>query len=163
MNYLKLNRIVILVSFFILFSCFSSVGAYYYDPQQAPFSIDVNPKKKTVKPGDEIIFTVDITADSGFNDYIAIVLEVEAMSYYDIYDFGYIEPPYPKQVQETITVPEEVPASVTVYGTITASSMEHTVIEEVQITIQSGNIIGQIIGWILGVIQGIISWFNNLF
>jgi hypothetical protein len=157
------KRILILVSFFIFACCLSSVSAFFLDPQQAPFSIDVNPKKKTVKPGDEVTFTVDITADSTFNDYIEIELHVQAPAYDDYYYFGIIEPPYPKQVQETITVPEEVPASVKVHGTIYASSMYDTVTEEVEITIQSGNIIGQIIGWILGVIQSISNWFNNLF
>jgi hypothetical protein len=158
------KRILILVSFFILLSCLSSVNANYHDPQQAPFSIDVNPKKKTVQPGDEIAYTIDITADSTFNESIEIELHVQAPGYDDYYAFGIVEPPYPKKVEQSLKVPEDIPASVTVTGTIIASSMYGTpVTDEVEITIKSGNIIGDIIGWILGLIQAIINWFNNLF
>ena len=138
------------------------VSALYLDPQQAPFSVNVDPEKTTAKPGDQVSFTIEITASSGFNESIALVLEVEAMSYYDIRDLGIVDPPYPKQFQHTVAIPEEVPASVTAYGTISASSLGQTATEEIEITIKSGNIVGDIIGWILGVIQAIISWFSNL-
>ena len=73
-----------------------------------------------------------------------------------------MDPPYPKQFQYTVTLPEEVPASITAFGTLTASSMDHTVTEEVQITIKSGNIVGDIIGWIIGVFRAIGNWFSSL-
>lgn len=108
-------------------------------------------------------FTIDITAGSGFTDSITLVLEVEALSYYDIFDLGSQDPPFPKQFQYVVTAPEEVPASITMFGTITASSMDHTVTEEIQIFIKSGNIVGDIFGLILGVFRAIGNWFSSLF
>ena len=163
MKILDNRRVWLLAAFIVFLIGLPSIGALYLDAKQASFSISVDPEKTTAKPGDEVSFIIDITASAGFNDSITLVLEVEALSYYDIYDLGIVDPPYPKQFQYTVTLPDEIPASVTAYGTITASSMDQTITEEVQITIKSGNIVGDIIGWILGVVQGIINWFSNLF
>lgn len=159
---MKTYRLWLLASFVVLLYAIPFANALYLDPQQAPFSISVDPEKTTAKPGDEVTFTIDITASSEFTDYITLVLEVEAPSYYDVRDLGILDPPYPKQFQFTVTLPEEVPASVTAFGTLTASSMDHTVTEGVQIKIQSGNIVGEIIGWIIGVLQAIGNWFSSL-
>ncbi len=152
-----------LLSSIVLLSALPFASALYPDPQQAPFSISVEPENTTAKPGDDVTFTIDITATSGFTDSITLILEVEALSYNDIFDLGIQDPPYPKHFQYTVTVPEEVPVSVTAYGTLTASSMGHTVTEEVQITIESGNIVGDIIGWILGVFRAIGDWLSSIF
>ena len=157
------RRVWLFAALLVILISLPSIGAIYLDVKEESFSISIDPKKSTAKPGDEVSFTIDIHANGGFNDSIALVLEVEALSHYEFYDLGYVDPPYPKQIQRSLTLPEEVPASVTAYGTITASSMDLVVTEEVQITIKSGNIIGDIIGWVLGIIQAIIDWFSSLF
>jgi hypothetical protein len=159
---MKTNRLWLLITFVVFLYALPCANALIVDAQQAPFSVSVDPEKTTAEPGDEVTYTIDITASSGFTDSITLVLEVEAPSYYDIRDLGILDPPYPKQFQYTVTLPEEVPASVTAFGTLTASSMDHTVTEEVQITIKSGNIVGDIIGWILGVLRAIGNWFSSL-
>jgi len=162
-SFLKTNRPWLLVTFIILLYALPFANALIIDARQAPFSFRVSPKKPTAKPGDEVTFTIDITASSGFTDSITLVLEVEALSYYNIFDLGSQDPPFPKQFQYVVTVPEEVPASITMFGTLTASSMDHTVTEEVQIIIKSGNIVGNIVGLILGVFRAIGNWFSSLF
>ena len=161
---MKNVRLWFLASFTVILMMVPVVYAFYPEVhQQAPFSISVDPKKKTVKAGDDVTYTIEISADAEFSESIYITLEVEALSYHDTYDLGSQDPPFPKEFQYTVPIPEDVPGSITIHGTITGSSMEHTVSEEVQVNIKSGNIIGDIVGWFLGILSAISNWISKLF
>lgn len=111
----------------------------------APFSIDVEPEKITIKPGDEIIFSVKIDAVEGFMGSIDLELEVSIVGYSKTFDLGTLNPPFPKEHEFTVSIPPEIPAG-NIQGTLRGISGEHVVEEDVEITLQGA---GGILGWIL--------------
>jgi hypothetical protein len=130
---------------------------------QAPFTLSVEPKTTTKKPGDMMTYKITIDADSGFNEPISLDLFVTALTYEQYYALNTQEPPYPKVYEYTFMVPEEVPADVTAHGVITGYGGGYVVEEAVTLKISSGGILGSIIGWVLGILNAIRNIISNLF
>lgn len=130
---------------------------------QAPFTISVEPKTATKKPGDSMTYKITIDADSGFDEPISLELFVTALTYEEYHVLETQYPPYPKVYEYTFPVPEDVPADVTVHGVLTGYGGEYVVDEEVTLKISSGGILGSIIGWVLGIFNAIKNLISNLF
>ena len=130
---------------------------------QTPYSINVTPVSSEVEQGDLVTFSIEITADTGFEENIVLTLQVTVLTVTKTYELGTTEPPYPKTFEHTFTVPEEIPGGVTIEGTLTATSGENMAEEIVKIKIKGGNILENIINLIKQVINQIIDAITNLF
>jgi hypothetical protein len=150
------KRILILLTITIVVLQIVIVGA------QAPYEIEISPMYAEIEKTDPITYTVDITASPGFEEPIDIVLEVSVLTETRTYEFGTAYPPYPQTFTKTITVPEEVPAGVTIEGKILAISGSTVVEEDVELKIKGGNFITQIFLAILKILNGIIDFIRKI-
>ena len=130
---------------------------------QTPFSIEVYPLTTEAEQGEQVHYSIELTAEEGFEDSIDITLEVSFLTITRTYDIGTAHPPYPKSFEHSFTVPEEVPSGITINGKILASSFETVVEENVQLKIPGGNILENIINLINQILSQIIEAITNLF
>lgn len=145
MKYWNLLVLGVLVSsaFIAVPASFASLAGGVFQ-SGAPFSIDVEPNEFTIKPGDEVKFSVRIDAVEGFTDSIEFELDVSCVGYSDTFDLGTLDPPFPREQEFTFSIPSEIPVG-SVQGTLRGTSGEHVVEEDVEITLQgAGGILGQI-------------------
>jgi hypothetical protein len=131
----------------------------------APFTINVQPKKTTVKPGDFVTYHLSINADPGFDDPIDLTLQVSALVYSSTFEIGEQYPPYPKTFEYSIQIPEDVPTGITGKGVLVATSGEYVVEEEVEITLSAdggggGGFIDQILQFLSDIWNSILSIFG---
>jgi hypothetical protein len=129
---------------------------------QAPYEISISPTSIEIEKSDPIIYNVEITADPGFEDPINIVLEVSVLTETRYFELGTAYPPYPQVFPLNITVPEEVPAGVTIEGKIVATSGGMVVEENVQVIIKGGSIITRILSMFLNIFNSIIRTIKEL-
>lgn len=101
----------------------------------APFSIEVEPEKITVMPGDEIVFRIRIEAEEGFSDSIDLELRLSGLGVSITLDLGTLDPPYSKEVDVTVNIPSDIP-EVNVQGILRGISGEHIVEKYLEINIQ---------------------------
>jgi hypothetical protein len=127
---------------------------------QAPFIVTVEPETANASPGDPMEYTITIEAYPEFEESIYLELEINALSYHEVYMIDTVFPPYPVEINYVFPVPEDIPGDVTAYGTVRAISGEIVVEQEVTLKISSGGILGAIIGWILGVLNSIRNFFS---
>jgi hypothetical protein len=85
------------------------------------FSITVTPTEAHAHPGDSVDCDVLITPFNGFDEPVALELEVDAGPVFrGTYHAGTMTPPYPKTYEYRVNIPEQSPAPVTVNGTLIA-------------------------------------------
>ena len=155
MNRVKLMVLGILISSLIIIAPTSLVNG-----ADEPFSIDVEPNKFSINPGDEINFSVKIEAVEGFAGSIDLELDVSTVGYSDTLDFGTLNPPYPKEHEFTVNIPTEIPVG-KIQGTLRGTSGGHVVEEDVEITLQgTGGIIGTILQALSNIWDSILRLFG---
>jgi len=116
-----------------------------------PFSIDVEPEKITVMPGDEIVFRIRIEAEEGFSDSIDLELRLSGSGVSITLDLGTLDPPYSKEFDVTVNIPSDIP-EVNVQGILRGISGEHIVEKYLEINIQGKS----------GIMHAIWQIFDNL-
>lgn len=130
---------------------------------QEPFSINVSPMKTEAEKGEEVTYTINIEADSGFEGEIEFKLVVSVLGISKTYELGVAHPPYPQTLMHSFAVPEEVPGGVTINGKIMAISGDTVVENNVQLKIKGGSILDTIMNTIRQIINQIIQTINNIF
>ena len=123
---------------------------------QAPYAITVDPISASIAKDEELTYNIDITTYPGFEDLIDITLEVTVLGATEYFNLGTAFGPYPMTFIQTLSVPEEVPAGVTINGKILATSGSHIVEEDVEINIKGGNILTNIFNAIIQTFRGIV-------
>jgi len=146
--------LILLISF--LLSCSWISGAI---AESAPFTISIEPKEMTANVGDEVTYSMSISADEGFNEPIYFELDISALGYQVTLDVGQQDPPYPKDFEYSFTLPSEIPIDVTAEGVMTATSGDYVVQETVKITIKQSGGAGGLIGWL---IQMLAEFWNRI-
>lgn len=131
--------------------------------ESAPFTISVEPKEMTANVGDEVTYSMSITADEGFNDPISFKLDISALGYQVTLDVGQQDPPYPKDFEYSFTLPSEIPIEVTAEGVMTATSGDYVVQETVEITIKKSGGAGGLIGWLIQMLAEFWSRIISIF
>ena len=85
------------------------------------FSLTVTPATAHARPGDPVDCEVLIVPQNGFNESVALSLEVDAGAVFrGTFDAGVMNPPYPRTYEYRLVVPAKAPAPVTVHGTLRA-------------------------------------------
>lgn len=133
-------------------------------PGVAPFSIDIQPTKTTAKVGDSVTYKLKITAETGFTGSVKLELTITAMGYSATLDLGTHNPPYPKEFEHTVKLPESIPVDVTAKGTLKATSGSYVEQKEVEITIvksDSGG--GGFLDWLIHTLQEIWKRILSIF
>ncbi|MFC1803999.1 hypothetical protein ACFL0D_08570 [Thermoproteota archaeon] len=154
-RYKKKSLLVLVILVFLL-----QISIAY---AQAPYEITVDPISASIAKDEVITYNIDITADPGFVDLIDITLEVSVLGATEYFNLGTAFGPYPMTFVQTLDVPEEVPAGVTINGKILATSGSYIVEEDVEIHIKGGNIITNILNAIIQTFRGIVRTISNLF
>jgi len=155
MNRGKLMVLGILISSLIIIAP-TSLG----NGTDEPFSIQVEPNKFSINPGEEISFSVKIEAVEGFAGSIDLELDLSTVGYSDTLDFGTLNQPYPKEHEFTVNIPAEIPVG-KIQGTLRGTSGDHVVEEDIEITLQgNGGIIGAIILAISNIWDSILRLFG---
>lgn len=131
----------------------------------APFTINVQPKKTTVKPGDFVTYQLSINADPGFDDPIDLTLHVSALVYGTTFEIGEQHPPYPKTFEYSLQIPEDIPTGITGKGVLVATSGGYVEEEEVEITLSAdggggGGFIDQILQFLSDIWNSILGIFG---
>jgi hypothetical protein len=106
------------------------------DPEHpAPsFILTVTPATAHARPGDPVDCEVLIVPQNGFNESVALQLEVDAGAVFrGTFDAGVMNPPYPRTYEYRVVVPGKAPAPVTVHGTLRAVGGGHS--EEVDLVL----------------------------
>ncbi len=152
-----------LLSGFMVLFIFCAMLSGVHAQSDPPFSIEVEPEKTTANAGDHVTYNIRIVAVAGFEGDIIMVLEIEALSYHEVYDLGVLGPPFPSEFEYVVPVPSDVPADVKAYGTLKGTSGDYVAEAEVELTIKSGTAVGGIVGWILNVLNGIWKAIAGLF
>jgi hypothetical protein len=95
----------------------SPQGTFVQGPPE--FSLLVIPVEARAPPGGTILYTITIEPRGGFNDRIALRLEVSSLFFYrESFELGTIEPPYPRTTEYRFVVPGDVPSGITVKGVL---------------------------------------------
>ena len=85
------------------------------------FIMTVTPAIAHARPGDPVDCEVLIVLQNGFNESVALQLDVDAGAVFrGTYDAGVMKPPYPKTYEYRVVVPSQAPAPLTVHGTLRA-------------------------------------------
>jgi hypothetical protein len=91
------------------------------------FVLTVTPATAHARPGDPVDCEVLIVPQNGFNESVALQLEVDAGAVFrGTYDAGVMKPPYPRTYEYRVVVPSQAPAPLTVHGTLRASGGGHS-------------------------------------
>jgi hypothetical protein len=109
---------------------------------EAPFSIDITPKDAVVKVGDTVKYKCMIEASPGFDDSITFTIRVKALGYDVTQNIGTVNPPYPQEFSYDLVIPESIPLGMEATATIIGESGEHTVEENVKLSIKKEGIPG---------------------
>jgi hypothetical protein len=144
-------RVVILISAAVLvIVAFSLSGQLLPHPDEAgglnqqnlsdpahpapSFIMTVTPAIAHARPGDPVDCEVLIVPQNGFNESVALHLEVDAGAVFrGTYDAGVMKPPYPRTYEYRVVVPSQAPAPLTVNGTLRAIGGGHS--EEVDLVL----------------------------
>jgi len=130
----------------------------------APYSIDVEPKKTNAKAGDTITYQLKVTAQTEFNDPIKFDLRITAMGYGTDLDLGTQQPPYPKEFEYNVKLPDNIPTGITATGILKATSGIYVVEEEVEITLASSSSgSGGFFEWLMQVLQDLWNRIVSIF
>lgn len=98
------------------------------------FLMTVTPTKAHARPGDPVDCEVLITPENGFDEPVALELEVDAGPVFrGTYNAGVMHPPYPRIYEYRVVVPSQAPAPLTVNGTLRARGGGHS--EEVALAL----------------------------
>lgn len=147
----------------IIFTTVNARSTAIFVESEAPFSIDVEPEKLSVKAGDEVTYQLRIDAEEGFNGSIDLELEVTALGYSITFDLETQNPPYPKDFEYTFTMPSDIPLGVTAQGVLRATSGEHVQEEHVEISIQESDNGEGIFSWLLRMLGDLWGSILSLF
>ncbi len=102
------------------------------------FTLLVTPVEARARPGDTIRYTLSIVPKGGFDQPIALRLDVSALFlYHNTFDLGTVSPPYPTTLEYSFVVPGEVPGGITVKGVLSAEGGGHQ--EEQDLVLIVGN------------------------
>ena len=102
------------------------------------FTLLVTPVEARAGPGDTIRYTLSIEPKGGFDQPVALRLDVSALFlYHNSFDLGTVSPPYPTTMEYSFTVPNDVPGGITVKGVLSAEGGGHK--EEQDLVLIVGN------------------------
>jgi hypothetical protein len=87
---------------------------------QGSFEFRISPVNSQAKPGESVMYVMDILPSDGFNETVHVSLVVSALFTSRNYDLGTYEPPYPRRIEYPITVPTSIPSGITLEGKVTA-------------------------------------------
>ena len=105
---------------------------------EAPFTIFTDQKKLTAKPGENVIYHIDIIADEGFNGSIRLVDECFSLNYTWTSNARFINPPYPKHgLFAEFSIPEYIVPGVAFHHTLEAISGIYSIEKSEKIIIVS--------------------------
>jgi hypothetical protein len=91
------------------------------------FLMTVTPTNAHARPGDPVDCEVLITPLNGFDEPVALELEVDAGPVFrGTYNAGVMYPPYPRTYEYRVVVPSQAPAPLTVNGTLRARGGGHS-------------------------------------
>jgi len=84
------------------------------------FRLLVTPVEVRASPGEAILYSMTVEPEGGFDEPVALRLDVSALLLYrESFDLGTIDPPFPKTVGYRFVVPSDIPAGITVRGVLT--------------------------------------------
>jgi hypothetical protein len=84
------------------------------------FRLLVIPVEVRARPGQEILYSMTIEPEGGFDERVSLRLDVSALLIYrESFDLGAIDPPFPKTVGYRFVVPSDIPTGITVRGVLT--------------------------------------------
>jgi hypothetical protein len=84
------------------------------------FRLLVTPVEVRARPGEAILYSMTVEPEGGFDEPVALRLDVSALFLYrESFDLGTIDPPFPKTVGYRFVVPSDIPAGITVRGVLT--------------------------------------------
>jgi len=99
----------------------TTVGATRTVSGPPSFTLIVTPVEARARPGDTIRYTLSIEPKGGFDQPVALRLDVSALFlYHNSFDLGTVSPPYPTTLEYSFVVPGEVPGGITVKGVLSA-------------------------------------------
>jgi hypothetical protein len=86
------------------------------------FSLLVTPVEARAPPGGTILYSITVEPKGGFDDRIALRLDVSSLFFYrESFDLGTIDPPYPKTFEYRFVVPGDIPSGITVKGVLSGN------------------------------------------
>jgi hypothetical protein len=86
-----------------------------------PYSVSISPVSASARPGDTLVYTLNIAGGEGMTDPVHLSLTAGALFVSQTYDIGDVEPPFPKTLSYELTVPGNIPPGITIKGLLTAT------------------------------------------